>query len=410
MRSSTLPMFPGGSMPRSDISIHRLPRLPTFGWAAFTGPRQADLPCILDHPNVVFTSSGRAAIALALRDLGIGPGDRVLVPTYHCPTMIAPVAATGARPLFFPLDDRGTPRVSEIDTWDLSCVRAMIAAHYFGLPQPMARMRQFCDERGIALIEDCAHAMFGEADGRPIGSHGHYAIASLTKFLPTTDGGCLVYGEPPAMPPELPARPVTDQIRIVANTVETGAMHHRLPGINGAVKAGFAAANALRARPRPATIGNGNGSSYSIASGIAEFAPDSKLWSRASLWSRWIARTARRARIVARRRRNYRHLAALLADLPGTRVMRPDLPEHAAPYVFPLWVEAPARIYQRVRSAGVPVFRWDDVWPDIPMMPGDTGSDWAVHVFQLGCHQDLELDDLAVMADTLREILATVEA
>ena len=40
----------------------------------------------------------------------------------------------------------------------------------------------------------------------------------------------------------------------------------------------------------------------------------------------------------------------------------------------------------------------------------DTGSDWAVHVFQLGCHQDLELDDLAVMADTLREILATVEA
>jgi hypothetical protein len=44
------------------------------------------------------------------------------------------------------------------------------------------------------------------------------------------------------------------------------------------------------------------------------------------------------------------------------------------------------------------------------MMPGDTGSDWAVHVFQLGCHQDLELDDLAVMADTLREILATVEA
>jgi hypothetical protein len=187
-------------------------------------------------------------------------------------------------------------------------------------------------------------------------------------------------------------------------------MHHRLPGINGAVKAGFAAANALRARPRPATIGNGNGSSYSIASGIAEFAPDSKLWSRASLWSRWIARTARRARIVARRRRNYRHLAALLADLPGTRVMRPDLPEHAAPYVFPLWVEAPARIYQRVRSAGVPVFRWDDVWPDIPMMPGDTGSDWAVHVFQLGCHQDLELDDLAVMADTLREILATVEA
>ena len=221
-----------------------------------------------------------------------------------------------------------------------------------------------------------------------------------------------MYGERPGETARCYQREaITDQIRIVANTVEAGAMHRRLPGINGVIKAGFAAANALRARPRPATIENGNGnSSRSIASGIAEFAPDSKLWSRASVWSRWIARTARRARIVARRRRNYRHLAALLADLPGTRVMRPDLPEQAAPYVFPLWVEAPARIYQRVRQrrySGLSLGRClaghsDDA--------GDTGSDWAVHVFQLGCHQDLELDDLAVMADTLREILATVEA
>jgi hypothetical protein len=89
--------------------------------------------------------------------------------------------------------------------------------------------------------------------------------------------------------------------------------------------------------------------------------------------------------------------------------MQPDLPERAAPYVFPLWVDAPAKVYQRVRRAGIPVFRWDDVWPDIPMMPRDTGSEWAVHVFQLGCHQDLELSDLAAMADALREILSTAE-
>jgi len=408
MRSSTLPMSSAGTMTRSEASLRRLPRLPLFGWSAFAGARHASLPCVLDQPHVVFTSSGRAAIALALRDLGVQKGDRVLVPTYHCPTMIAPVAAAGAIPLFFPLDENGTPRIAELARWDLAGVRAMIAAHYFGLPQPMARIRQFCDDRGIALIEDCAHAMFGEADGRPIGSHGHYAIASLTKFLPTADGGCLVYGRTPAKPPALPSRSFADQLRIIANTVEVGAQHHRLPGINRAIIAGFAAADALRGRRRHAP--GANGSDPPTRNGTtAEFAPDSKIWGGASLWSRWIARSARRGRIVARRRRNYRHLAALLADLPGTRVMQPELPEHAAPYVFPLWVDAPARIYQRVRSAGIPVFRWDDVWPDIPMMAGDTGSDWAVHIFQLGCHQDLELDDLAGMADTLRDILATVE-
>ena len=408
MRSSTLPLVSAGSMSLSDAPIRALPRLPLFGWAAFAGPMHADIPCILDRPDIVFTSSGRAAIGLALRDLAIGPGDRVLVPTYHCPTMIAPVAAAGARPLFFPLDGAGTPRLAELANWDLAGVRAMIAAHYFGLPQPMAQIRQFCDDRGIALIEDCAHAMFGEAGGRPVGSHGHYAIASLTKFLPTTDGGCLVYSSRPHTPPSLPRRTLADQVRIAANTVETGASHRRLPGLNGLLNAGFRAINALR-RPDHPVADTDSPPAATSASGTAEFAPDSKLWGRASMWSRWIARTAHRGRIVARRQRNYRQLAALLAGLPGTRVLQPVLPEHAAPYVFPLWIEAPARIYQRVRQAGIPVFRWDDVWPDIPMMAGDSGSDWAVHVFQLGCHQDLELDDLAAMADALREILATAE-
>jgi len=299
--------------------------------------------------------------------------------------------------------------MDDLGKWDLAGVRAMIAAHYFGLPQPMARVRRFCDDRGIALIEDCAHAMFGEADGQAIGSHGHYAIASLTKFLPTTDGGCLVFGAHPRQSPDMPRRTLADQIRIVANTVEAGAAYRRLPGLNRLLNAGFAAANTLRRSTAPATDASVRAMPATTMRGTAEFAPGSKLWSRASLWSRFIAHSAHRGRIVARRRRNYRHLAALMADLPGARVLRPTLPEHAAPYVFPLWIDAPAKIYQRVRSAGVPVFRWDEVWPEIPMIPRDCGSDWAVHVFQLGCHQDLDLDDLAGIADTLREILVTAQ-
>jgi hypothetical protein len=85
------------------------------------------------------------------------------------------------------------------------------------------------------------------------------------------------------------------------------------------------------------------------------------------------------------------------------------LPESAVPYVFPLWVDSPAQSYQRVRSSGIPVFRWDDTWDDVPVIPGDSGAEWAVHVFQLGCHQDLDLDDLDFMADTLRQIFSSVK-
>ncbi len=398
-------------MPRSEVLVPGLPRAPVFGWGVFTGTTDAGLPCILDRPDVIFTSSGQAAIALALHELGIERGDRVLVPTYHCPTMIAPIVAAAATPLFFPIDASGAPRLSELGQWDLTRVRAMIAVHYFGLPQPMSEVRQFCDDHGIALIEDCAHAMFGEADGVPIGSHGHYAIASLTKFLPTTDGGCLVCAARSGAAPALPRRALGHEIRVVANTIETGAHYRRLPGFNRILRAIFGALSTLRGSARTAAgaeINDGSGAQRSSPS--TEPAARSKPLVRASVWSRWIARSAHRGRIVANRRRNYRRLATLLADLPGTRVLQPELPEHAAPYVFPLWVDSPARIYQRVRRAGIPVYRWDDVWPNTPVMRGDHGSEWSVHVFQLGCHQDLELDDLASMSDSLREILATVTA
>ncbi len=225
--------------------------MPVFGWAVFSGGRHAPTPCSLDAPNVMLTSSGRAAILLALRGLGVGAGDRVLVPTYHCRTMITPVVALGAEPHFFSIDDAGTPRLDLIATQDLSRVRAMIAAHYFGLPQPMATIRRFCDEHSIALIEDCAHAMFGLADGRPMGSWGDYSIASLTKFLPVTDGGCLASWRRSIDEGALNARSLTDELKSAANAIETGATYERFPGINRILVAIFALANACRKIPGP---------------------------------------------------------------------------------------------------------------------------------------------------------------
>jgi perosamine synthetase len=168
-----------------------LPRLPVLHWRALSWGHSSPVPSVIDLPHVTFVRSGRAAIALALATLAIGKGDRVLVPTYHCPTMIAPVVAAGADLVFFPIDERGAPRLDAIDPRSLSGVRAMLAAHYFGLPQSFAAVRAFCDTHKIAFIEDCAHALFGLSDGKPVGSSGDFAIASLTKFLPLAGGGCL---------------------------------------------------------------------------------------------------------------------------------------------------------------------------------------------------------------------------
>ncbi|HEX5126590.1 MAG TPA: DegT/DnrJ/EryC1/StrS family aminotransferase, partial [Rhodocyclaceae bacterium] len=152
-------------MPTPD----EVPRLPVFGWHALNGPRIASLPSVLDAPHTQLTTSGRAAIALALRVLDVRSGDRVLVPTYHCPTMIAPVVGCGGQPLFYPIDAQGNADIGWLEKADTRGVRALLAAHYFGIPRSFSALRAFCDARGIALIEDCAHALFGRSEGRPIG-------------------------------------------------------------------------------------------------------------------------------------------------------------------------------------------------------------------------------------------------
>ena len=111
-----------------------IPRLPVLDWKTFSGSKLSVTPCLLTHPQNQFTSSGRASILLALERLGVGTGDKVLVPTYHCPTMIAPIIVRGAIPVFYPLDDVGAPRLDWIKQSNTLGVRALLVAHFWVAP------------------------------------------------------------------------------------------------------------------------------------------------------------------------------------------------------------------------------------------------------------------------------------
>jgi perosamine synthetase len=133
---------------RSPLPPYPLtPRLPVFGWATWSGKKSSVLPCLLDHEQLVYTTSGRASILLAMEQLGVGPGVKVLMPTYHCPTMIAPVDELGAQTVFYPVTTSGAPDMQWLARLDNRDIKVMLAAHFFGLPQPMAAIRAWCDER-----------------------------------------------------------------------------------------------------------------------------------------------------------------------------------------------------------------------------------------------------------------------
>jgi dTDP-4-amino-4,6-dideoxygalactose transaminase len=387
-------------MPEEQIGMRSYPRLPVLGWSAFSGERAAPTPGVLSARYRRYTTSGRAAIALALRALHIGLGDKVLVPTYHCLTMIAPVVQTGAQPMFYPITASGEVDLEWLQRAALAGSRAMLAAHYFGIPQPMLRLRAFCDAHRIALIEDCAHTFFGMSDGAAVGSWGDLAIASLPKVFPVPEGGLILSAMHPLKEFDLAPCSWRDEVKAAIDAIEVGVVHRRFTGLNTLLGGLFGLKGWLLRRHDSADTPANRGGESPVPTVDFRF-----YFSRPAAVTRWLASRVRQARIVGNRRRNYAALASRLSRIDGAHALRPDLPDDATPYVFPLYVNDPAASYQRLRSAGIPLFRWDELWPGTPVIGGDHGLDWAHRVFQLGCHQDLSLHDIEAMTTTVREII-----
>jgi hypothetical protein len=355
----------------------------------------------LTQPKIYFTNSGRASIFLALEMLGIGPGDKVLVPTYHCPTMISPIVALGAQPVFYPLGGDGAPRLDWIRRENTQGVRAILVAHFFGLPQPLTEVRQWCDQHGIRLVEDCAHAFFGVSGDRALGRWGDLAIASLTKFLPVPEGGVLVDNMAPVSIPLLQRPSSINEIKAGLDILHDGVNHGRLKGLGALLRGSFGFLRMFKIKKRL----QDRLEDPALAEG---FTVDTAQSHRALTYaSRWIALHAPRERIVARRREHYVFFAQALSGLAGVRPLRSALPENCAPYVFPLWVDHPDPGYAELRRLGFPVSRWDRLWPTAFAIEDDSGIKWSHHILQLACHQDLTPAELQQMIDTVKKIYVT---
>lgn len=359
-------------------------------------------PCLLDRSDVLFTQSGRAAILLGLEALGLPTAARIMVPSYHCPTMVSPALALNLQVGFYPIRPDGQPDLAWLDANLPTDARVMCVAHLFGLPQDLNELSAWCRRRGLILLEDCAHAMFGASASGAVGSHGEIVIASLPKFFAALDGGLLLLRESASVRPGL--RPVSQlsEVRAWLDSLETSARYGRLGWWGLWARPLLALKQALRgqpAKPEP-PASNAAKPRFDVAGDYAriDFAACHRA---ASASSRRAATSASRGRITAMRREHYRAFTAAFAKRPGLRPLQPDLPAQAVPYVFPLWVDAPEAVYQVTREQKLPVSRWDWLWPGVPDMPGDQGKLWSEHVLQLHCHQDLSAEQRGRMIDTV---------
>ena len=150
----------------------------------------------LNVKKAVSTQSGTAAIHIALHELGIGPGDEVIVPALTFVATVNPVIYVGATPIFVDID---------IKTWDVNPkqieksitkkTKAIIPVHFYGNPCNIVEILKIAKKYNIYVVEDATESLGARYKGRYTGTFGDFGCFSFNgNKIITTGGGGMVVG------------------------------------------------------------------------------------------------------------------------------------------------------------------------------------------------------------------------
>lgn len=161
------------------------------------------LATICGTSHAVGVASGTDALVLALRALGVGPGDAVVTSAFSFVASAEAIAVVGARPVFADIDlatfnlspASVEDRIARHDARAHGALRAILPVHLFGLCADMDALLAIAQAHGLSTIEDAAQAIGASCRGRVAGSMGD---AGCLSFFPTKnlgawgDGGAVV--------------------------------------------------------------------------------------------------------------------------------------------------------------------------------------------------------------------------
>lgn len=178
----------------SEEEIAAVGQVLRSGWIT-TGPKAVEFEkkfCeYVGCPGAVALTSATAGMHIALKALGIGPGDEVITPAMTWVSTVNVAVLEGAKPVFVDID-RDTLLVSPeaIKNAITPRTKVIIPVHFAGAPVDMDPIREMAQKKGIALIEDAAHAIGTWYKGEHVGKRG----TSIFSFHPiknitTGEGG-----------------------------------------------------------------------------------------------------------------------------------------------------------------------------------------------------------------------------
>lgn len=344
---------------------------------------------------------GRYALSEAYRLAGLGPGNILLAPSYHCVTMLDPALDLGADVVLYHLDAELSPDLEHLEGLlhdSEKPIKALLATHFFGFAQDLSALSIWCKAHGILLIEDCSHVLFSEThQSAGTGSHGRYVTSSPYKFFPGDDGG-LLYAQASSDLADVQTSPqgLIRELRGVKHLLDKRRPRQATPFDKAEI-----AARVASLIQSPLVEAEEHRIPYSRPS--RQFA--SQMVRVESLRSsRWLARTSPIEAIIHARRQNYQRWLDIVSELPGCHAIYGHLPQSTTPYMFPLYIDRPTPHFYWLKHMTFPVWRWDEM----AASDCEIAQDYRLHLLHLPCHHLLGDEQFDWMATVLRTVMQTI--
>jgi perosamine synthetase len=367
-------------------------------------PGAADAPAVRNLAQRHFFFQARNAIYHGLRALQLSPRDAVLLPSYLCAAAIEPVLALHAKVEFYRIDHNCQPDFDDIERRIRPETRVVLAVHYFGFPCDIGRFREFCDQRGLLLVEDCAHVFQDAVQGKPLGLYGDVSVFSWRKFLPLDDGGELVLNVPRELTVTWNKQSAMSDVRAAKHLIEQSASYTD----SGLLKAVACSLELAKRSWTRLWRENANVSPIPSTEFVGVEFDQSLVDLPMSRISRWVFERSDVSAIVAARRKNYAFLARELSSISGIRIVFPNLGAHHCPWVFPLVFEGYEDAHLTLRARGIPAVTWGGVrHPLVPKGAFPETEFLYKNLVMLPVHQDLGEPDLRAIVQESQLICRT---
>jgi dTDP-4-amino-4,6-dideoxygalactose transaminase len=169
---------------------------PAFKHKVYTLEREFAARCGVRY--ALATSSGSGALIVALKAIGLQPGDEVIVPAYTFVATFSSVIHAGGVPVLAEIDESLNLDPADIERRITERTRAVMPVHMLGNPCDMDAIAAVARKHGLRVVEDACQANGASHRGRPLGTIGEIGAFSLNVFKTMTagDGGLVATDDP----------------------------------------------------------------------------------------------------------------------------------------------------------------------------------------------------------------------